>query len=143
MDSMYRMTDSWLVGNVCRAFIEVWVWSDRYLWQSKGLFVGVWLRYIPPAGHQKGGGSKQPRRVGGDGKNLQQHLQLSVLPDQVHTAAGHISCCVALMPCGPLESSVATKTDHLFMLLGPLKGLECAWVRRGGEITCSWARWAP
>lgn len=134
MDSMYSMTGSWLAGNVCRAFIEVWVWSDRYLWLSKGLFLGVWLRSIPPADHQKGGGRKQ---------NLQQHLQLSILTDQVHAAAGHVGCCVALMPCGPLKSSVATKTDPLFMLLGPVKGLECAWVRRGGEITCSWARWAP
>lgn len=126
MDSMYSMTGSWLAGNVCRAFIEVWMWSDRYLWLSKGLFLGVWLRSIPPAGHQKGGGIKQHRHVGGDDKNEQQHMQLSVQPDQVHTGAGHISCCVALMPCGPLKSGPVTKTAPVCILLGPLKGLECA-----------------
>jgi hypothetical protein len=52
-----------------KAVGEVWMGSGRYLWLSKQLLLGVWLRPIPPAGHHKGGGTKQPRPPGGDDKN--------------------------------------------------------------------------
>ena len=58
-------------------------------------------------------------------------MQLSVLPDQVHTAAGHISCCVVLMPCGPLKSGPAIKTPSVYVV----GSLERAGVCMGEEGT--------